>query len=355
MRVPSRLLLVLVVLVASAVVDVPRALAAPTPLAECIGPGGQPATTSVKLTTDLTCSGDGIVVGKDGITIDLNGHTVTGDRGPTDIGIKNLGGYVDVTVTGGVVEKFAVGVQGFNTSDRMQLTHVVVSGNIAGVDIFGDSVRVSSSKFTGNGSSGILIHGDSARVVSSEAHGNVLIGILVDGDSARVTSSQASGNGNQGINIQGASARVTSSQASGNDDHGIVVQGASALVTASQASGNGLDGIFVEGASPRVTSSQAYGNDDDGVHIEGASARVRSSRVSGNGTEGIDVSGDAARIGRLPGGPASDKNYADANGFVPVDAIGVGIWAHDFTTAPIGKNVARGNDDPRDCLPETLC
>jgi hypothetical protein len=40
---------------------------------------GQTLTHSVKLTKDLVnCRGDGLVIGADGITVDLNGHTVDG-------------------------------------------------------------------------------------------------------------------------------------------------------------------------------------------------------------------------------------------------------------------------------------
>ena len=40
---------------------------------------GDTLTHSVKLTADLTdCPGDGLVIGADGITVDLNGHTIDG-------------------------------------------------------------------------------------------------------------------------------------------------------------------------------------------------------------------------------------------------------------------------------------
>src|SRR3982074_469954 len=39
---------------------------------------GQVIKTSVKLSTNLDCKSDGLIVGADGITIDLNGHTLNG-------------------------------------------------------------------------------------------------------------------------------------------------------------------------------------------------------------------------------------------------------------------------------------
>jgi hypothetical protein len=42
---------------------------------------GDTITHSVTLTADLgPCPGDGLIVGADGITIDLGGHTLTGSR-----------------------------------------------------------------------------------------------------------------------------------------------------------------------------------------------------------------------------------------------------------------------------------
>ncbi|HEX5923678.1 MAG TPA: hypothetical protein VFY45_07585, partial [Baekduia sp.] len=40
---------------------------------------GQTLTHSVRLANDLTdCPADGLVIGADGITVDLNGHTIDG-------------------------------------------------------------------------------------------------------------------------------------------------------------------------------------------------------------------------------------------------------------------------------------
>jgi hypothetical protein len=56
------------------------------------------------------------------------------------------------------------------------------------------------------------------------------------------------------------------------------------------------------------------------------------------------VSGDAASI---------KGNQADANGFASgiSDDSGAGIVAQDYTKPPVGKNTARGNDDPAECNP----
>jgi len=79
---------------------------------------GQTLTQSVRLANDLTdCPADGLVIGADAITVDLNGHTIDGlPRAGCDFpevtraGIDNSGGYDRVTITGGTVQQFDVGV-----------------------------------------------------------------------------------------------------------------------------------------------------------------------------------------------------------------------------------------------------
>jgi hypothetical protein len=107
-----------------------------------------------------------------------------------------------------------------------------------------------------------------------------------------------------------------------------------------------------------VSSSRASGNASNGVFILGSFAQVSSSRASGNTVHGIEIEGDAAKIGRTSGRkPASDKNRAEGNGFVlgVSNGSGLGIFAHSFITAPVGSNVARGNDAPDQCAPTNLC
>jgi hypothetical protein len=50
-----------------------------TPITSC----GQVVTTNAVLTLDLVCTGNGIVVGASGITIDLKGFTIRGDGDST--------------------------------------------------------------------------------------------------------------------------------------------------------------------------------------------------------------------------------------------------------------------------------
>ena len=63
-----------------------------TPIVSC----GQVVTTNAVLTLNLPCTGDGIVVGAPGITVDLNGHRLMGDGGAGDYGV-DVGSFASVT------------------------------------------------------------------------------------------------------------------------------------------------------------------------------------------------------------------------------------------------------------------
>src|SRR5262245_62001380 len=70
-----------------------------TPITTC----GQTVTTSAVLMQDLSCTGDGIVVGASKITIDLNGFVLTGDGGAGDFGVDDLGSFDNVAIKNGAL------------------------------------------------------------------------------------------------------------------------------------------------------------------------------------------------------------------------------------------------------------
>lgn len=93
----------LVLAAAGTLVAVP-AEATSTPVPGC----GATLTTDSRLTADLTCpSGDGLVLGE-GVTLDLNGHTLTGSAGATAVIAPPLG---DVTVRNGTIADWGFGLR----------------------------------------------------------------------------------------------------------------------------------------------------------------------------------------------------------------------------------------------------
>lgn len=228
-----------------------------TPITAC----GQVVRQDAFLTRDLLCRGlPGVVVGASGITIDLRGFTLRGDRSPQRYGIDDLAGFDGVTVENGALRNFDYGLVAFAAS-RLVVSGLTVSGNA--------------------------------------------------GD-------------------------------------GVFAAGAATTVRASTSTGNGGDGFYVLGASVRVQSAIASGNLGNGIYVSGTWAAIRSSSAVGNAEYGIAVSGDAAVL---------ERNRAEANGFAggASDLGGLGLDVFGYTTAPVGANVALGNDDPAECRPASLC
>lgn len=269
------------------------------PISTC----GQTVTTNAVLVQNLNCAGTGIVVGASGITIDLGGHVLKGNHSLGSNGID--GGFAyDVTIKNGVVRNFDDGVW--------------VVGGVADVSI--------------------------SNVVST---GNVRGGIVVNGDRVSINKSSASGNGTSGVLVWGT-VSVTSTTAAANGTFGIWLRDGGSSVKSSSALGNGTTGIALEGDSNKVASSATSGNGAQGLYVKGNYASVKSTKASSNGEYGIELSGDAASL---------KGNTTHGNGFAGgvSDGVGSGILVGGYSIAPAGTNIARGNDDPTECSPASLC
>jgi hypothetical protein len=242
------------------------------PITSC----GQMVSTSAFLTADLTCPGsDGVLVAGSGITIDLKGFTLRGDRSSGHLGIDDSAGFDAVTIKNGVVRNFYVGVDAENGADNLSVSNLLVSGNLTDgvhIDGFADSVKASNS--SANGEYGIILLGSNMTIQLSSAVGNVATGILVaGGDSAKIQSATAAGNSGGGISVSGASARIKSSTSVGNGANGIEVGGNGAVVTGNRADANGFSGgasdllgtgLYAAGytTSPPTGKNTSRGNDD---------------------------------------------------------------------------------------------
>lgn len=234
---------------------------------------GQVVTTNAFLTQNLHCPGSpGVVVGAGGVTIDLKGFRLRGDRSFGHDGIDD-NGFDRVTVKNGTVRNFFIGVHAYAGANQVSISDVVASGNAAyGVEVLGDSAKIKTATASGNASDGFKVAGESAAFQSAIATGNTDYGFDITGSSASVKSSTAAGN-RYGILVVGAGAKILSSSASGNGgDFGIAVNGDAALVKGNKADGNGFDGgasdlfgVGIDVMAPTTAptgTNDAQGNDD---------------------------------------------------------------------------------------------
>jgi Right handed beta helix region len=243
---PRRAGLLLAGVAAALAVSAPQASAAKS--LAC----GSTITKSTTLTHDITgCPGVGLKIGADGITLDLDGHTVSAaaERNPKAHGILNEG-HDRVTIRGGTVSGFgAYGVR-LSHADGNVVRDMQLTGNFTGVGLF-ESDRglvtgntMAGSKFVGANLTG----GKRDRVVDNRIGGSAGPGVFVHSSPAetglkhRVARNVLAGNGIE-IHPGPAATRLVSNTITGAHGDGILVFEPSTLLRGNAASGNLAHGI----------------------------------------------------------------------------------------------------------------
>ena len=188
---------------------------------------GQTVTTNTTLTSNLNCSGPGLIVRGEGTVLDLNSFTITGS-GTGDGVTVPLG--ESVTVRNGTIQGFNVGVRG-GVQDGFTTTFTTLAGltirnNVVGIGL-GLRILVKNSIITRNSSIGMDI---------GAANGDVVTGSLI------------SENGSNGITLLGF--------ADG------------AVFSHNTFKNNGGDGLAAFDSSSTVVANFAIGNKGDGIRLE---------------------------------------------------------------------------------------
>jgi parallel beta-helix repeat protein len=228
---------------------------------------GDKITRDTRLDSDLVdCPNNGIVIGADGVTLNLNGHTIDGDGTPAagcnprrkicDVGVVTVG-HDGVTVRRGSVREFNVGVFVGNAR-RTHLMGLSSSANrFPGVVILNSPrTLVRDGTFIGNG-----LHTDTAGLD------------LHDSPDGRFLHNAFRHNGDIGMFVEGSNRnRIEDNLFSRHPEAGILIEGSRNEMRRNRLSRNGV-GIDVGGngnviARNRVSDSRApRGGDGPGVGI----------------------------------------------------------------------------------------
>ena len=317
---------------------------------------------SIVLRHPLVCTGDGLRIGANGITLDLNGHRIGGDGDVGDAGVENFSAFDDVTVKNGVISDFSTGVQ-LTGEDNVVSGLLVRSSTANGiVALAGSGHAITRNIALSNAVHGIDLFGTTSIIVSSnEAVHNGDDGIAIRGNSTtnKVKTNTVRANGDTGISINP-------------DGDDVVTNG---RIVGNTVQGNDQDGIFIDDESTgnRFLRNKVRGNQDDGILLASAAGNtVAENVVAANGSEGI-LSGLASvivenlvfenggdGIKTTDAGTKISRNRALRNGFIdtsvtpPADNSGFGVFA--TAGALGGNNVAKGNDNnAQQCQPTSLC
>ena len=341
---------------------------------------GDTITTDTTLHKDLVnCPNDGLLIGADDVTLDLNGHTIDGDGAIDkscnpftdfcDFGV-GFDGYDNVTVEHGKVRQFEAGVAGFdarhvryldlhassNTFSDLFLAGALrslirnCSGNGTtdaegeGIGLFDSRhLRLLNSTFRRNAHAGIKPIGTKDSVIK----GNVVRhngdeGLLMEGGrDIRISHNRLGRNGG-GITLgPGTHIRVTRNHVSRGRDGIRIEDGRGNLVAHNVVSRTRHAGILLGiphpllgGAHNRIRDNVVRRSREDGYRV---GKKDRHSVLKGNvarrsGDDGFDVDSHSARL---------NDNGAFRNHDLGIGAV---RGVEDG-----GGNVARHNGDPRQC------
>lgn len=291
------------------------ALAQPATGVSC----GAVLTVSTTLTQDLLgCVGDGLVVGADGITVNLNGHRILGDsvEDPNDLGIR-VTGHHNVTISNGTVQGFRRGVV-FDASPSGAVTNMTVRQMTNRGIVFADG-------------------SDHGKIVGNVASDNQASGIaIVTSDRALVADNQSLRNvGGAGVRLEGATRATVSHNALNFNRHGVQMQDA----VGNQVVDNMLADDAETGFEMAFSSHNVLGRN----HVSGASGGIILESSDDN-----TISGNQVLHGVAPDGIGvqiyGNRNLVAHN--TVVDQLRYGIEVDDFGDeghSPAVGNILRDN------------
>jgi hypothetical protein len=341
---------------------------------------GSTITSDVVLSKNLNCTGDGLIVGANNLTIDLNGKRINGAGVGTGIQVSPSlpASGLQLTVQNGTLRDFATAIDVENDG-LLTLSNLTVAGNTLGLGTVARllTAAVSGSSFQSNttavGSNSNVGAGflGTLQLASCDFRTNLTaIDLTGNGRLISVDSSAFTGNGT-GLRAFNGTVSVTNSSFINNplailtDQDGLTITGNvirgsrvgldvvddyyGMTVTGNTITGSGI-GIRVTGAnggsSPAVADNVISGNDSAGIFVNlvAGGLTLQANTVRNNGFA----------PGSYPdpyGNPLIDGIWANNSvitGNTAIGNAGYGIAGYSVTDG--GGNIARGNGNPAQCL-----
>jgi parallel beta-helix repeat protein len=341
---------------------------------------GDTITTDAILHHNLVdCPNNGIIIGADNVTLDLNYHTIDGDGTPAagcdfrtefcDVGVVN-DGHDGVTVMNGPVREFAFGVF-FGSARHNRVLSISSSRHV----FFGLFVADSSRSVVRNGSfsrnippegDGIGVFGssDHLRILHNKIRRNAGPGVHVDRSNENLIKRNVFARNSPAIAFSRSDRNQVRSNRCTRNDACVLVGRSSRNVIAGNRIHKGGDGIAIEkGHGNLVARNDIFGPDKAGVYLalnapplggrdnlirrnfvrasgedaflvrsEDRHSRLKRNVAVGAGEDGFDVRSRSAKL---------TKNRAMRNRDLGIEA------ARGVRDG--GGNNASGNGDPRQC------
>jgi parallel beta-helix repeat protein len=319
---------------------------------------GQTVTSSARLANSLIgCSGDGLVIGADNITVDLAGHSISGVNAPGSEGIAN-DGHPGVRIRNGTIANFFLNGVGLRGAPRSAVSNLTIR-------------KIGAGGGENDASAGVLVKNSPNTLVTANAVTNDVSAFQSDGVDV-LSSADTTVSGNRLANnawdgmvvINSPRTHVIGNALDGNQNQGAEVNfGSNGTLLAGNHAGNNVSSGLVVGAvsGARIEGNALTGNGDSGLFMfDLLNSQVSANRAGGNSV-GIDLEGgqnvstgnriannDASRnaeAGLVVGGGANDNvivaNLTNANQGGPGDGGGILLFA--VTGNTVRGNVANAN------------
>jgi parallel beta-helix repeat protein len=344
-----------------------------------------------RITTDTTlhhnlvnCPNNGLKIGADNVTLDLNYHRIDGDGTPAagcdpdtefcDVGVLNRG-HDGVTVVHGSVRQFNVGVWGLRVSHN-RLLGISSSGNeCCGLGFFRGTrslvrnssgsgsedangmfliashhVRVLDNSFRNNGDEGIFVLDSTHNLIKGNLFSrNKFVGIVLErSDRNQVRRNRSVRDGEVGIYVAPgnrnviARNRVSHVRRSRGHGRAIEVDGGDHNVIARNSVRDTEENAIIVGCGPCpavagtvVRRNHIRGAGEDGVHLGGKARHtlLKRNHAFGAKDDGLDANHPTTKLTR---------NEARRNGDLGIEAARGVIDG--------GGNRASGNGDAGQCV-----
>jgi parallel beta-helix repeat protein len=204
---------------------------------------GQVVSQSIVLSADLQCNGPGLLITSPDISIDLNGHTISGAGTGEGISVRSTG----ATVKNGTIRGFTHGVRANSLPVAdLSLQHLILSSNGGGVRLLlSGFVRIEDSVIRNNSFDGIeLQETDYVSVLRNIVTDNGRAGIdaIYSVDGALYANNAVRRNGGDGIVVARSTSTIIDNTVTANGGDGIrVIEGDQNLFSRYFVSGNDAD------------------------------------------------------------------------------------------------------------------
>jgi parallel beta-helix repeat protein len=296
---------------------------------------GKVITRSFTLTHNLLeCRGPGLVVGANGITINLNGKTIDGVSSAA--GIRN-DGFDRVTIKNGRIQQFNYGVKLGKGTQRNLLTGLTLSGSeYAGV-LFANADRknrvVRNVIELQSGEGVAIVNGSWGNVVSrNKIRNNESNGVFVEKSYGNlIARNRISHNSDRNIRMDKASRNaVLRNTLSRSGDAAVELTSSNSNALAWNAVSVSGDAAFIltKSSVNLLLGNKATSSSDAGAFLQYSHGNtLRGNAFTGN-PAGIDLAHSNANV--------VDSNLANAN-------TGNGINLEDSNNNRIRRNQANGN------------